>query len=247
MKNPDWTEDEHILALDLYLSKKPKQVQKGSAEVRALSETLRQLHNKLGTSADDATLRNLDGVYMKLMNLKAHDPDSIAKGRKGLSRGNKLEKKVWSDYGADVAKLRQVAAAIRAFIAADIDVSVVDDDLLAPEGRLLVRVHKLYERRPENRLRKLAKFRAENGGRLFCECCSFDFEAIYGERGANFIECHHQLPVSQLKPKQSLKLSDLRLLCSNCHRMIHVRQPWLTVEALCESMKANSSHLEMPS
>jgi hypothetical protein len=32
-KNPDWTRDEHILALNLYVSAKPGQPQKGSREV----------------------------------------------------------------------------------------------------------------------------------------------------------------------------------------------------------------------
>jgi 5-methylcytosine-specific restriction protein A len=86
IKNPDWTEDEHILALDLYLSKKPGQPQKGSPQVLALSALLNRLHQKLGTQGE-ATLRNPDGVYMKLMNLKAHDPEFVAKGLKGLPRG----------------------------------------------------------------------------------------------------------------------------------------------------------------
>jgi 5-methylcytosine-specific restriction protein A len=60
-KNPDWTEDEHILALDLYLSKNPGQPQKRSPEVIALSKFLNRLHQKLGTQGED-TLRNPDGV-----------------------------------------------------------------------------------------------------------------------------------------------------------------------------------------
>jgi 5-methylcytosine-specific restriction protein A len=234
-KNPDWTEDEHILALDLYLSKKPRQPQKGSPEVLALSALLNRLHQKLGTQGE-STLRNPDGVYMKLMNLKAHDPEFVAKGRKGLQRGNRLELKVWEEYGNDQPRLKKVAAVIRSFIESDVPVSASDmveeDTELAPEGRLLVRVHRSYERKPENRLKKLAAFRKANNGRIFCECCGFDFEATYGDRGVGFIECHHQLALSLLKPHQSPKLSDLRLLCSNCHRMIHVRQPWLTVEML---------------
>src|SRR4026208_297076 len=99
-QNPGWTEDEHILALDLYLSKKPGQPQKGSSEVIALSQLLNRLHQKLGTQGED-TLRNPDGVYMKLMNLKAHDPEFIAKGLKGLQRGNRLEPEVWQEYGGD--------------------------------------------------------------------------------------------------------------------------------------------------
>ena len=111
-KNPDWTEDEHILALDLYLSKKPGQPQKGSAEVLDLSALLNRLHQKFGTTAT-TTLRNPDGVYMKLMNLKAHDPESIARGSKGLQRGNQLEAKVWEQFGDRALELHDVAVAMR--------------------------------------------------------------------------------------------------------------------------------------
>lgn len=235
-KNPVWTEDEHILALDLYLSKKPGQPQKGSREVLELSALLNRLHTKLGTIST-STLRNADGVYMKLMNLKAHDPESLAKGLKGLGRGNHLEEKVWADYGANPQALRQVAGGIRRFIESSAPAAPpVDDEELAPEGRLLFRAHRAYERSLKNRAKKLAGFKAANSGKVFCECCGFDFEATYGARGANFIEVHHQIPVHQLKPGQVLKLADLRLLCSNCHRMIHVRAPMLAVEALRELM-----------
>ena len=61
------------------------------------------------------------------------------------------------------------------------------------------------------------------------EHCGFDFEKTYGERGRDFIEVHHAVPVSELAAGQRLRMSDLRLLCSNCHRMVHRRQPWLSV------------------
>ena len=56
-QNPDWTRDEHILALDLYLSAKPGQPQNGGQRVVALSDLLNRLHRKLGTQGS-ATLRN---------------------------------------------------------------------------------------------------------------------------------------------------------------------------------------------
>lgn len=233
-QNPDWTLDEHILALDLYLSAKPGQPQKGSKEVVALSELLNRLHRKLGTQGS-AMLRNPDGVYMKLMNLKAHDPDSIARGRRGLQRGNRLEADVWREFGSDPPRLKQVAQAIRSFITSSLplpDSLSDEDDELAPEGRVLARVHRSYERNPKNRAKKLARFKRENDGRVFCESCGFDFERPYGERGAGFIECHHVTPVSQLTAGTKPLLSDSRLVCPNCHRMVHRAQPWLSWEQL---------------
>jgi len=31
-----------------------------------------------------------------------------------------------------------------------------------------------------------------------------------------------------------MKLSDLRLVCANCHRMVHRAQPWLATTAVSE-------------
>lgn len=68
--------------------------------------------------------------------------------------------------------------------------------------------------------------------RLFCEICGFDFNSLYGKRGANFIECHLRKPLSEFKRERRTKLEDLCLLCSNCHRMIHHKRPWDSLERL---------------
>jgi 5-methylcytosine-specific restriction protein A len=79
--------------------------------------------------------------------------------------------------------------------------------------------------------RKKAQF-LKSHQRLFCEACGLDFEQKYGERGAGFIECHHTKPVSELEAGDSTKNADLVLLCSNCHRVVHRRKPWLSFEDL---------------
>jgi len=236
-RNPDWEEDELILVLDAYLSAKPQDLQKHSPEVSELSQLLRRRFHQLGV-VGAYTLRNVAGVYMKLQNLKAHDPAYLARGKTGLKAGNRLEKDVWHRYEEYPAELHQRAEQLRKFIQSDISVGDVEDELLstdetlAPEGRLLMRFHKRYERRSTNRAKKLRQFSADNGGRVFCECCGFDFERAYGSRGKGFIECHHAVPISKLTPTQTLSIRDLRLLCANCHRMVHIAQPWLTVENL---------------
>jgi 5-methylcytosine-specific restriction protein A len=56
---------------------------------------------------------------------------------------------------------------------------------------------------------------------LACEVCDFDFEVVFGSHGENFIECHHIEPLAGRRQSQITKLSDLALVCSNCHRMLH--------------------------
>jgi 5-methylcytosine-specific restriction protein A len=92
-------------------------------------------------------------------------------------------------------------------------------------------LHRRYER--NDAIVKTKKRRVlATTGKLACEVCEFDFNASYGERGTGFIEYHHSKPPRELKQGEKTKIADLRLLCSNCHRMIHVRRPWLTVEEL---------------
>jgi predicted HNH restriction endonuclease len=57
-----------------------------------------------------------------------------------------------------------------------------------------------------------------------CQCCNFDFAKTYGALGAGFIEVHHTKPVSSLECETAVDAkTDLVVLCSNCHRMIHRR------------------------
>ena len=55
-----------------------------------------------------------------------------------------------------------------------------------------------------------------------CQVCDFDFGEKYGLLGRDFIEGHHKDPVASYGKKgKSVKVSDIVLVCSNCHRMLH--------------------------
>jgi 5-methylcytosine-specific restriction protein A len=230
-RNPDWTRDELILALDMYLAHAGSPPGKGSKEIHALSDLLNQLGRRLGVTGDER-YRNPNGVYMKLMNFRRFDSTY---GGVGLRRGGHEEERVWADFATDRERCRAVAAAIRAAVVSGepLAVSPEDEDEMfeAEEGRLLTRLHHSRER--NRRLVAKCKERCiKKQGRVSCEACGFDFERIYGERGRGFIECHHTRPVHTLRPGDKTRLEDLALLCANCHRMIHAGRSWLTVAAL---------------
>ena len=233
MRNPTWTRDELIVALDFYLKHRPQIPGKASSEIAELSKTLNQMGEKILASKSD-TFRNPSGVYMKLMNFRRFDPDYTGAG---LERGGKDEEVVWKLFAEKPKVLSQVAQAIADFTtgpeedALQTPVSVNQEEVDAPEGNILTQVHKVRERSA-----KLVKKKKEQAlsreGKLACECCGFDFSSKYGELGDGFIECHHTKPVSELLPKSRTKLSDLALVCSNCHRMIHRKRPWLGIDQL---------------
>jgi hypothetical protein len=71
-----------------------------------------------------------------------------------------------------------------------------------------------------------------------CSACGIDFRTRYGERGTDFIHVHHLNPISAQKVSYVLNVeTDLRPLCPNCHAMIHVEEPMLTIEQLKALMR----------
>lgn len=100
-----------------------------------------------------------------------------------------------------------------------------------PEGKLVERKHKARER--SSRLVSVAKERLiKEKGRLFCIACGFDFEKKYGKRGRGYIEAHHTIPVSEMRPGDKTKVEDIALVCANCHRILHRTRPWLKMDKL---------------
>ena len=102
-RNPDWTRDELVLALELYLRNPRSPPGKASKEVAELSATLRLLGERLGWVRDDK-FRNVNGVYMKMMNFRRFDADVIASGRVGLTRGNSDDGAVYREFASDPAR-----------------------------------------------------------------------------------------------------------------------------------------------
>jgi 5-methylcytosine-specific restriction protein A len=230
VRNPPWTRDELILALDLYMDHPtPDQTR---PEVIELSALLNRLW--AGSAAGDAdTLRNPSGVSMKLSNFQRFDPRFQHRGRKGLAHGAKADEEVWAEFAGDRPRLRTTAAAIRRaleegglLVAYDLS-----SDVEASEGALLTRLHHYRERNALLVRKRKAQALAQHG-RLFCEACDFDFARTYGERGEGYIEVHHTNALETLEPGARTKLSELAILCANCHRMVHAKRPWLTMDEL---------------
>lgn len=116
-QNADWSWDEHVLALDLYMINPTSPPGKQSQEVVALSRLLALMGAHNGASMRDK-FRNANGVYMKMMNFRRFDPAFQAQGKGGLGRGSKGEEAVWERFASDRAGLRQAAEAIRSGYAA---------------------------------------------------------------------------------------------------------------------------------
>jgi 5-methylcytosine-specific restriction endonuclease McrA len=174
-------------------------------------------------------------------------PESSGKPRQ-LNRGsveryleffNKTQSIKTSDYSERHRNQSYVLAIIKLILGQQPNAPVVDDgineeaeidpEFNAPEGSPTVRSHRRRERSRELVRMAKAVFRQKHG-RLFCLVCEFDFGRTDGE--PDFIEVHHLIPLCDLKAGHKTKLSDLAMVCSNCHRMLHRGSPWPTIEAL---------------
>jgi 5-methylcytosine-specific restriction enzyme A len=228
----DWCRDELILALDVYFRLAGAVPGPRRPEILDLSTLLRSAGLHLASDRRP-NFRSPASVVMKLMNFRSIDPDY---GGKGLAAGGRLDREVWQELAVDRQRLSKTAAAIRAVLSEGSHASFASEpgDTLtmeAEEGALLTRLH-LFRDRSARLVETKKRAAIESTGRLVCEVCSFCFESTYGSIGDGYIECHHRKPLSELRSKQRTSLDDLALVCANCHRMMHARRPWVTIEQL---------------
>ncbi|USU03887.1 HNH endonuclease [Sphingomonadaceae bacterium OTU29LAMAA1] len=192
------------------------------AALEALSFIFNKMHRLNGDGGGD-TLRNRNGVYLKVMNFRSSDPSYLDQGKVGMQRGSRLEGVLWAEYDGRLANLAADAEAIRQAVAGADEAVMAKLPVVEPyegaEGGVIMRLHKRYERDP--RLVREKRKAAAAAGSLACEVCGFDSEEAYGELGVGYIEVHHTEPVHTLAPDTKTKLDDLALLCANCHRMLH--------------------------
>ena len=122
-RNPPWTRDEVILALELY--QQEGAVRDDHPKVVALSQLLNSLpvHS---AGLRDQTFRNPNGVALKLANFAALDPSYEGRGMRSVSH---VDREVWVEFFGQPARVRELAAAIRAeAVRADVSLPMEDED-----------------------------------------------------------------------------------------------------------------------
>ncbi len=96
-----------------------------------------------------------------------------------------------------------------------------------PEGAKRTVTVNAYERNPKAREACVA----HHG--FLCSACDFNFEAVYGALGQEFIHVHHLKPIGKIRKEYEVDpKTDLIPVCPNCHAMIHRLEPALTIQQL---------------
>lgn len=227
-RSPKWTRDELILACDVVARNGWQGLSSSDPRIAELSDLL-QLLAAYPPEQRAAEYRNRNGAAYKTLNIASFHPDYQG----NPTNGGQLDREVLHDFLDHPKEMAQAAELLRDGLREGIlepvlpeDEEEDDEESSAPEGRVLYRRHRTRERNKGLRKKKIDSV-LKRGGTLACEACGFDFGQFYGDRGAGYIECHHVVPLHEAG-ESTTKLSDLALICSNCHRMIHRRAPWPT-------------------
>lgn len=112
----------------------------------------------------------------------------------------------------------------------------VDVTAFGLEGNRRLVTHLRRERDSGIIQKKKAVVLAETGS-LCCEVCNFNFKKTYGDCAPNFCEVHHLTPLHKSDGVIKTELSDLAIVCSNCHRVLHLTNPMLSIANLKDKLK----------
>ncbi|MEA5425403.1 HNH endonuclease [Arcicella lustrica] len=100
-------------------------------------------------------------------------------------------------------------------IKSDLD-SIEEENSNHFEGGTKKRMISYYERNQKLRA-KAIKIHGTT-----CKVCQFNFKDNYGVHGEDYIEVHHLVPIHTLTKSTKVNPeTDMIVVCSNCHRMIH--------------------------
>ena len=221
---PDWSVDELMLALDLYLRTRGQISYSATTKaVTDLSTELRSLQVFPDEVRTAPRFRNPSGVALKLHNFSSIDPGHHGQG---MGHGGAGDRSVWEQWAHRPDDLVQAVSLIRArglTDAAPVDTGE-DEEYEAAEGRILFRVHRRYERDRKIVAQKKAA-ELKKTGRLACEVCDFESSKDYGVEGV--IDVHHVLPLHKIGESVTT-MNDLALVCPTCHRVLHKHRPIIT-------------------
>lgn len=98
----------------------------------------------------------------------------------------------------------------------DVDIHATD---ITEGGRKLV----MHLQRERNQT--LVRKKKQKAKSLACEVCHFSFDLRYGKVAGNYCEVHHLVPLSDVEFSTKTRMEDLAILCANCHRVVHLRNP----------------------
>lgn len=216
MRNPTWSKEEIILALDLYFKLDYGQMHGTNPLIIQLSKDLRNL-NIHQDIPDKAKFRSVNSVALKLANLKKSDQNFSGKG---MRDGGKLEKELWNKYHTHRDTLRKEAELIRQlYLKPKSETSKATE----PKGKYKTDFLFLYHKNRETDplvMKVKKEMMLTETEKLKCEVCGFDSLSFYGEIGNDLMEIHYNKELKTEPGLESSDMNDFVIVCSNCHKAL---------------------------
>lgn len=182
-----------------------------------------RLHWDTERAAAGVQCLGVDGEWERLINPQIDEPLGLS-----VLQIRKLASFNWTPQSSGTRIPDEIASNLEEKWAAHVGMTTLavaadDAELAAMEGA--ERMALVRHRRRERYLResKIAEAKKWTGGKLLCEApgCGFDFAVVYGELSRDYAQVHHLNTLSDRTTPSQTKLSDLAIVCANCHAMIH--------------------------
>lgn len=112
-----------------------------------------------------------------------------------------------------------------------------DEKELFKEGKVVQVFVNRYERNQKAR-QECIRYHGDK-----CFACGFDFGSTYGDIAKGFIHVHHLTQLADINEEYDVDpIIDLVPVCANCHSVIHLTKPAMTIEEL--KMRLNKPVIE---
>lgn len=100
------------------------------------------------------------------------------------------------------------------------------------EGKVVQIYVDRFERNQKARMRCIEHYGDK------CYICEFDFSKAYGDIAKGFIHVHHLKQLSEIKSEYQIDpINDLIPVCANCHSVIHLTRPPMTIKEMKRKLK----------
>lgn len=207
----------------------------GRISTTTLIKELTRIIQPTGLDAEILAGRRDTYFSQKVRNLKSHSTFekngyavSVNRGfqitKKGRSlvkaKGEAVSHLVSSDYN-----YTDVLQGSEELYKSEPNRTIIPLDEIVREGRITTGNRTIHER--SQRLRAAAIEAFMQNGKLYCDCCNFEFDDFYGKHyGDSCIEIHHLKPLFMYEDEDMVRtieqsLKNLIPVCPNCHRVIH--------------------------
>lgn len=143
---------------------------------------------------------------------------------------------MWVNLKQALEQLNEVSFGGKEFIERlSTEAEPFEENKFLKEGKLVQVLVNRYERSQKARLQCISYYGKK------CSACNFDFEEVYGGIANDFIHVHHKTQLSDVGEEYEINpIEDLIPVCANCHSVIHLAKPALTIEELKKLLKKSS-------